>query len=111
MGTGLQAVAAAITDPDTISAFQSESRNGNMSHRTFYGGMHELSGGLNDAANGIQELAKVLLCPLATHTHMAGTVDDNDNDTTDSQLAVGAACDWTDLCFRPYTMWETVLRA
>ncbi|KAL3162405.1 hypothetical protein ABBQ32_010076 [Trebouxia sp. C0010 RCD-2024] len=60
IGTGLQAVAAAITDPDTISAFQSENRNGNMSHRTFYGGMHELSGGLDDAASGIQELAKAV---------------------------------------------------
>ena len=60
MGTGLQAVAAAITDPDTISAYQSEDRNGSMSCRTFYGGMHELSGGLDDAASGIHELAKVL---------------------------------------------------
>ena len=60
MGTGLQAVAAAITDPDTISAFQTEDRDGSMSHRTFYGGMHELSGGLDDAARGIHELAKVL---------------------------------------------------
>ena len=61
IGTGLQAVAAAITDPDTISAFQSEERNGDMSHRTFYGGIHELSGGVDHAADGIQELAKVLV--------------------------------------------------
>ena len=60
VGTGLQAVAAAVTDPETISAFQSEDRNGSMSHRTLYGGMHELSGGLDDAANGIHELAQVL---------------------------------------------------
>lgn len=65
VGTGLQAVAAAITDPDTISAYQDESRDGSMSHRTFYGGMHELSGGLDDAAGGIQELAKVLRLLLA----------------------------------------------
>lgn len=68
VGTGLQAVAAAITDPDTISAFQSEDRNGSMSRRTFYGGMHELSGGLDDAASGIHELAKVL------HLHLLPTV-------------------------------------
>ena len=77
VGTGLQAVAAAITDPDTISAFQSETRDGNMSHRTFYGGMHELSGGLDDAASGIHELAKVLLSPLATHINVSGAVDGN----------------------------------
>lgn len=77
IGTGLQAVAAAITDPDTISAFQSENRNGNMSHRTFYGGMHELSGGLDDAASGIQELAKVLLCRLATQMCVHSAVDGN----------------------------------
>ena len=64
VGTGLQAVAAAITDPDTISAFQTENRDSSMSHRTFYGGMHELSGGLDDAASGIHELAKVLFCLL-----------------------------------------------
>lgn len=60
IGTGLQAVAAAITDPDTISAFQSEEKNGEMSHRTFYGGLHELSGGVDHAADGIQDLAQVL---------------------------------------------------
>ncbi|DBA69646.1 hypothetical protein WJX79_010042 [Trebouxia sp. C0005] len=58
IGTGLQAVAAAITDPDTVSAFQSEHRDGDMSHRTFYGGMHELAGGLDHAANGIQGLSQ-----------------------------------------------------
>lgn len=77
MGTGLQAVAAAITDPDTISAYQSEDRNGHMSCRTFYGGMHELSGGLDDAASGIHELAKVLhvhllsSMPLVNASHVA----------------------------------------
>ena len=59
VGTGLQAVAAAITDPDTISAYQDETSNGKLSHRTFYGGMHELSGGVNHAGDSIQDLAKV----------------------------------------------------
>ena len=61
IGTGLQAVAAAITDPDTISAFQSEHRDDDMSHRTFYGGMHELAGGVDHAADGIQGLSQVLV--------------------------------------------------
>ena len=60
IGTGLMAVAAAITDPDTISAFQSEHHDDDMSHRTFYGGMHELAGGVDHAANGIQGLSQVL---------------------------------------------------
>ncbi len=60
IGTGLQAVAAAITDPDTISAFQSEHHDDDMSHRTFYGGMHELAGGVDHAADGIQRLSQVL---------------------------------------------------
>ena len=42
--------------------YQSENRDGSMSHRTFYGGMHELSGGLDDAASGIHDLAKVSAC-------------------------------------------------
>lgn len=67
MGTGLQAVAAAITDPDTISAFQNEDRDNSVSHRTFYGGMHELSDGLDDAASGIHDLAKVLLVFACLH--------------------------------------------
>lgn len=106
IGTGLQAVAAAITDPDTISAFQSESRDGNMSHRTFYGGMHELSDGLDDAASGIHELAKVLPCPLATHVDMCGAVD-----SSYGRLSDGASEGDLHWMFRLYTMWETLLRA
>ena len=59
IGTGLQAVAAAITDPDTISAYQTETRDGSMSNRTFYGGVHEMAGGVHDAAGGINELGMV----------------------------------------------------
>lgn len=58
IGTGLQAVAAAITDPETVSAFQAEHRDGETSQRTFYGGMHELSGGVSQASYGMQALAK-----------------------------------------------------
>lgn len=58
IGTGLQAVAAAITDPQTISAFQSEEHDEEPSHRTFYGGIHELAGSVDHAANGIQELSQ-----------------------------------------------------
>ena len=61
IGTGLQAVAAAITDPETVSAFQAEHRDGETSQRTFYGGMHELSGGVTQASYGMQALAKVML--------------------------------------------------
>lgn len=60
IGTGLQAVAAAITDPDTISAYQTETRDGSMSNRTFYGGVHEMAGGVHDAAGGINELGMSL---------------------------------------------------
>ena len=80
IGTGLQAVAAAITDPHTISAFQSEEHDEEPSHRTFYGGIHELAGSVDHAANGIQELSQVpqnmlntcliSLCPLAWINHL-----------------------------------------
>ena len=64
IGTGLQAVAAAITDPDTISAYQTETRDGSMSNRTFYGGVHEMAGGVHDAAGGINELGMVCQAQL-----------------------------------------------
>lgn len=72
IGTGLQAVAAAITDPETVSAFQAEHRDGETSQRTFYGGMHELSGGVSQASYGMQALAKVIL-PLLRAPHPTPT--------------------------------------
>ena len=104
MGTGLQAVAAAITDPDTISAFQTEDRDGSMSHRTFYGGMHELSSGLDDAAGGICELAKVLFYLLLPPCMSIVPVND--------AFASCLMALMRDLVFgcRLYTMWEMHLR-
>lgn len=60
MGQGLLAVAAALSDPETISAHQDE--QGDKQYRTFYYGMHQISGGLNNAGDGISQLAEVLYC-------------------------------------------------
>lgn len=75
IGTGLQAVAAAITDPDTISAFQSEHHDDDMSHRTFYGGMHELAGGVDHAADGIQRLSQSVHHVAESFASIAHTID------------------------------------
>ena len=60
MGHGLQAVAAALTDPETISAYQEEDIGDKKYNRTFYRGMREIGSGLHGAGDGISQLATVL---------------------------------------------------
>ena len=60
IGHGLQALAAALSDPETVNAYQDE-QGGKHYGRTFYHGMHEVSEGVHDAGDGIAQLAKVLV--------------------------------------------------
>ena len=59
VGQGLHALAAALSDPETIAAYQDE-HTGKQYSRTFYHGMHEISNGIHDAGDGIAQLAQVL---------------------------------------------------
>lgn len=77
VGQGLHAIAAALSDPETISAYQTE-RGGKQYSRTFYHGMHEVSGGLNNAGDSVAQLAEVPVCQVywAFHGNLSDLLAD-----------------------------------
>ena len=61
VGHGLQALAAALTDPETLSSYQDEDTEGKKYNRTFYHGMRQIGSGLHSTGDGISQVATVSL--------------------------------------------------